>query len=85
MSEEADHFKLIFAFRDQSPSFSYGFTCGRIWQQMRTATVPFSETVMAELREDIIAMATASGWKENIKDITKDWIRVEFVREGAMT
>lgn len=34
-------YELVFAFRDQSPSFAHGFTCGRIWQQMK-GDQPFS-------------------------------------------
>ena len=54
-------YELVLAFCDQSPSYAHGFACGRIWQQMRERRAPFSETIQAELREDVIAMATAAG------------------------
>ena len=57
----AEGHELVLAFRDQSPSFAHGFTCGRIWHQMRECSAPFSETILTELREDVIALATAAG------------------------
>ena len=76
-------YELVFAFSDQSPSFAHGFTCGKIWQQMRTRTAPFSETIAAALREEVIAMATATGWREEFCELdgTDEWLRVTFVSE----
>lgn len=74
-------YELVLAFRDQSPSFAHGFTCGKIWQQMRTRTAPFSETIPMELREDIIALATAAGWREEFIELDAEWLRVTFMSE----
>ena len=74
---------LVYAFSDPSPSFARGFTCGTIWQQMRTRTDPFSETIAAELREQVIAMATAAGWREEFIELNDDWLRVTFMSEKA--
>jgi hypothetical protein len=71
---------LVFAFRDQSPSFTYGFICGQIWQEMETRKATFTRVVPSALREDVIAMATNSGWSEKITDLNKYWIDVEFTR-----
>jgi hypothetical protein len=75
-------YELILAFRDQSPSYAYGFACGPIWQQMRERSAPFSETISANLREDVIAMATASGWIEEFVELNEEWLRVTFMKEG---
>ncbi len=75
-------YKLEFAFRDQSPSFAYGFICGQIRQQMKDRTYTFTMTVPAEIREDVIALATHYGWKEQIIEIDSGWLEVEFLREG---
>ena len=75
--------ELVFAFRDQSPSFVHGFTCGRIWQQFRTRTDPFSETIASEIREDVIALATAAGWMEEFlpADEAGEWLYVTFLQD----
>jgi hypothetical protein len=75
--------ELVLAFRDQSPSFAHGFTCGRIWQQMRDRSAPFSETIPAELREDAIALATAAGWIEEFLPLDEagEWLRVTFMKD----
>ena len=77
-------YELVITFGDQSPSFAHGFTCGRIWQQMRTRNAPFSETIAAELREDVIALATVAGWMETFLplDETGEWLRVTFMQEN---
>lgn len=79
----ADGYELVLAFRDQSSSFAHGFACGRIWQQMRERGAPFSETVLTELREDVIAMATAAGWVEEFIELSPEWLRVTFMRDGS--
>lgn len=83
MSNDDAGYELILAFRDQSPSFAHGFTCGRIWQQMMTRTDPFSQTIKAELREDVIALATTAGWVEEFLDLDNGWIRATFMRDGS--
>jgi hypothetical protein len=45
---------------------------------MRTRDEPFSEVVISELKEDIIAMATAAGWDEHIVEMPDGWIAVGF-------
>lgn len=76
--------KLSFAFSDQSPSYAHGFACGQVWQRMRDVTLPFTETVMDHLREDMIAMATAQGWREDIKDIGDNWLSITFTPERKL-
>jgi hypothetical protein len=79
--KDENGWKLILAFRDQSPSYAHGFTCSRIWQQMRERSAPLSETIPVELREDIIAMATAAGWVEEFIELSPEWLRVTFMRD----
>ena len=43
---------------------------------------PFSETILAELREDVIAMATAAGWVEEFIELSPEWLHVTFMRDG---
>lgn len=72
-----DNYSLAFAFPDQSPEFAYGFTCGRIWQAMTEAPArDVVETVLAETRSTIEAMAMAKGWVEEIKEIGDGWLSV---------
>jgi hypothetical protein len=80
MSATSDY-ELILAFRDQSPSFTHGFTLGRIWQQMRMRTAPFSVTIETELREDAILLATMAGWIEEFIELDEHWLRVTFMPE----
>ena len=49
---------------------------------MRERSAPFSETIGAELREDVIALATAAGWIEEFIEIDDEWLRVTFMRDG---
>jgi hypothetical protein len=83
----SEGYELVLAFRDQSPSFAHGFTLGRIWQQMRMRTAPFSETIPLELREDVIVLATAAGWMEEFLAIDErgQWLRVTFMSEQPAT
>lgn len=70
---------LVMAFPDQSPSFAHGFTCGRIWQAMTEAPArDVVETVLAETRSTIEAMAMAKGWVEEIEDIGEGWLSVRL-------
>lgn len=74
-----DKYSLTLAFPDQSPEFAYGFTCGRIWQAMtETPDRDVVETVMAEVRPTIEAMAMAKGWTEEIEDIGSGWLSVRL-------
>jgi hypothetical protein len=58
----AEGYDLVLAFPDQSPEFAHGFTCGRIWQKMLEAPArDVQETVLAECRPTIEAMAMAKG------------------------
>ena len=79
MSESS--YELVFAFRDQSPSFVHGFECGRIWWRMKTENAPFEETVVDDIAEDIIAMATKQGWRERINHVEGGWITVTLTPE----
>lgn len=76
ISRMSEGYELVFAFRDQSPSFSHGFTCGRIWDRMMQSKQPFAMTVQEEIREDIIAMATAAGWTEQFVEKGGGWLSV---------
>jgi hypothetical protein len=72
---------LTFAFPDQSPSFAYGFSCGRVWEQMKSpgASV-IGGTFPVETRDTIEGMAMALGWIETIEDMGEGWINVTLVR-----
>lgn len=75
----AEGFDLVLAFPDQSPNFAHGFTCGRIWQQMTDAPArDVIETVDADVRPTIEAMAMAKGWVEEVKDLADGWIEVRL-------
>lgn len=74
-------YELVFAFRDQSKAFANGFICGKLRGQLTVRTAPFSEALPIELREDIIAMATTRGWREQVTEISNEWIMVEFIKE----
>ncbi len=71
--------ELVLAFPDQSPEFAHGFTCGRIWQAMTEAPArDVVETVLAETRPTIEAMAMAKGWVEEIEDIGHGWLSIRL-------
>src|ERR1700678_1959457 len=72
---------LTLRFPDQSPAFSCGFTCGRLWEQMRTPGCGAITTmVMSDVRETVEAMAMALGWIEEIRDVTDGWIEVTLTK-----
>lgn len=74
-----ENYSLALAFPDPSPAFAHGFACGRIWQSMTDApTRDIDETVMAETRPTIEAMAMAKGWIEEIRDIGDGWLSVKL-------
>jgi hypothetical protein len=83
---DASPYALLLAFPDQSPSFTHGFTCGRIWQQMAVGQLHLNfaieETVLAETRPTIEAMAMAKGWVEEFTDIGDGWLNVRLVSPG---
>lgn len=72
------NYRLAVAFPDQSPGFAHGFTCGRIWQQMKDG-LPIDETVLAETRPCIEAMAMAEGWVEGFSDVGDGWLRLKMM------
>jgi hypothetical protein len=84
MSDDHEHesWRLAFKFRDQSPSFARGFALGQLYGKMRARNAPFSETIMADLREDVISLATFAGWNEQISDLDENWIAVDFTEEA---
>jgi hypothetical protein len=67
---------LVFSFPDQSPSFAHGFACGRIWERMTESDKPITQTMLAENRDTIEAMAMAKGWDEKIVILDEHWIEV---------
>ena len=67
---------LALTFLDQSPSFAHGFTCGRVWEQMRAGWSVIDMPVLAELRPQIEAMAMHMGWTEEFSDMGDGWVRV---------
>src|ERR1700727_450531 len=70
---------LTFAFPNQAPDFAYGFSCGRLWEQMRTASA-ICGTFPTECRVTIEAMAMSLGWVETITVLDDDWIQVDLCR-----
>ena len=80
MSERDESYDLVLAFPDQSASFARGFTCGRIWQQMTDGRTLIEETVVADTRPTIEAMAMAKGWTEQFQDIGWGWLAVRMVK-----
>lgn len=72
-----DGYGLVLAFPDQSPSFAHGFTCGRIWQAMTEFPGrDVVETVDADVRSTIEAMAMAKGWTEVFDELGDGWLSV---------
>ena len=74
---------LSFAFPDQSPAYARGFDSGRLWEKLSLASAPFSMMFISDRREDVIAIATAKGWREEITIVNDDWIDVKFAPEGG--
>lgn len=72
---------LVFAFIDQSPSFAHGFTCGCVWERMKTSDDDLKITVLDETVEQIQAIAMHLGWVEEITSIGSGWSQITLRKE----
>lgn len=72
MPDERPKWNLILQFDDQSPSFSYGFQAGQIWQSM-VCGVHFETQFSGEILELVQRMPVRKNYTFEIKDIGNGW------------
>lgn len=69
-------FSLVLKFIDQSTSFTYGFECGLIWQQLKDGKEITRYMVNAENREQIDQIAQAIGKQAYFDEVAVGWLYV---------
>lgn len=65
-------YNCILQFDDQSPSFSFGFQAGVIWQKTKSGE-PFTDQFSGDNLELVQRMASRAGYEFEITDAGNGW------------
>ena len=71
-------YTCILQFDDQSPSFTYGFQAGQIWQLTKT-NEPFDFQFCGEILELVQRMPPRCNYTFKIDSLDDDWYNLQAV------
>jgi hypothetical protein len=69
---------------DQSPSFTHGFTCGKLWQRMVAGESPIEETILHNIAREVGRLATNQAYRADWEQLDEHWAKVTLTKQLNM-